>query len=174
MKIAIYILIVALCNIAASQFTELSPEEYGNNQTILECLNFGTSHIMREAVENGTLPDGPYEITQVNKVEQQAWGNTTDYRFEFEIAGPQNADITGFVIVNYELATEAMNVTDFKYHFEFHYGEESTESFESWEGSAEEAEFSWENYEFEFSAEEGFVGENEEWMLGEDDFINFN
>jgi len=172
MKTAISILLIALCNIAASQFIELSPEQYENNQTILECLNFGTSHIMREAVENGTLPDGPYEITQVNKVEQQALGNSTDYRFDFEIAGPQRADITGFVIVNYELVTEAMNVTGFEYHFEFHYGEESTESFESWEGSAEEAEFSWEN--FEFGNEEGLIGGNEEWVLGEDDFINFN
>ncbi len=181
MKFAVSILVLALFSAATSKFIELTPSQYENNQTILECLNFGTSHIMKEAVYNGTLPDGQYEITQVNKVEQKTLENGVDYRFDFEIAGPQGTDVTGHVTVNYEWATEDMNVVSYKYHFNFNLGEESGENyegnyesegyegFENWEGS-EEAEFSWENYEF--GNEEGLVV-NEEWNLG-DDFITFN
>ena len=127
---------------------------------------------MKEAVKNGTLPDGEYEITQVNKVEQKVLENGVDYRFDFEIAGPQKADITGYVTVYYEWATEEKKMVSYKYHFVFNYGEESTESYENWEGN-EEAEFSWENYEFEFGGEEGLII-NEEWSLSEDDFVSFN
>jgi len=179
MKFAVSLLVLALFSAASSKFIELSPSQYENNQTILECLNFGTSHVMKEAVYNGTLPDGQYEITQVNKVEQQTLENGVDYRFNFEIAGPQSADITGHVTVYYEWATEDMNVTAYKYHFVFNFGEESTENyegsyegegFENWEGN-EEAEFSWENYEF--GNEEGVIV-NDEWNLGQDDFISFD
>jgi len=177
MKVSVCVLLLALISFSAAQFIELSPAEYSDNQTILESLNFGTSHIMREGVNNGTLPEGEYEISQVNKVEQQVLANGTEHRFEFEIVGPQGADITGFVTVYYEWATEARTVVDFKYHSVFHFGEESTESFEgyeNWEGSAEEAEFSWENYEFEFGGEEGLINDSESWALGEDDFMTFN
>jgi len=89
------ILIVAILGFAASQFIELQPAEYENNQLILDSLNFGTSHLVKDAVDRNVLPDGAYEVTLLNKVEQQILENGTDYRFTLEIAGPRSANVDG-------------------------------------------------------------------------------
>jgi len=174
MKSFAYILLIAFLGLAASQFVELQPSQYESNQTILESLNFGASHITKDAVERNVLPDGEYEIILVSKVEEQVTENGTDYRFNLEIAGPRSAHLVGNVTVTVNGTDGSKQVVDYFYSYYFdliqseeaEVGEvgESGESLETGETSSEEAEFSWEWYNFESEAGEG-NGSNDEWNI---------
>jgi len=143
---------IVIFSFAASQFIELQPAEYENNKLILDSLNFGASYIMRHAVQKDVLPDGEYEITLVNKVEQQTLENGTDYRFTLEIAGPRAAHVDGWVTVFIAAGTEDKEVTFFSYSYYFDRifdGEGEVGEATEYEGADGEAEFSWEWFNFE-------------------------
>ena len=177
MKSFACILLIAFFGLAASQFVELQPSQYENDQTILESLNFGGSHIIKNAVEKDVLPDGQYEITLVSKVEEQVTQNGTEYRFNLEIAGPRSAHIVGNVTVSVDGTDGSKLVVDYFYSYYFDLiqneeaevgevgetGEAGESALENGETS-EEAEFSWEWYNFESENGEGNVT-NEEWNI---------
>ncbi len=142
-------LIIAIFGFASSQFTELQPSEYEDNQTILNSLNFGASHLMRDAVERDVLPDGDYEIILVNKVEQEFVSNGTNWRFNVEIAGPNNAHVEGNVTVFYASTTGENEIAHFYYSYYYNVvgsndGEDDGESL-----GVDEDDFSWEWFDFE-------------------------
>lgn len=167
MKAFTCVLILAIFGFAACQFTELQPSEYENDQTILESLNFGASHLMKDAVQRDVLPDGDYEITIVSKVEQRIVENGTEYRFELDIVGPRNTHVEGYVnVIN--LLDGDREVVNFFYRYYFDLiNSETGEAYEDLESGNEEAEFSWENYEFEMGGEEMNFNEedNEQWVI---------
>ena len=168
MKSFASVLVIAFLGLAASQFVELQPVDYENNQTILESLNFGASHLMKDAVERDVLPDGDYEITIVSKVEQQVSENGTEFRFELDIAGPRNTHVQGDVTVGFEEVTGEKKVTQFFYRYYYDLIDSETgEAYEDTESANEEAEFSWEWYEFEQSEYAGEEAnfEGEEWFV---------
>jgi len=165
MKTFAYVLLIALFGLATSQFIQLQPSEYDDDPTIQESLNFGASHIIRQAVDRGVLPEGEYEVAVVKKVETQVTVNGTDYRFNLEMAGPRDATIDGNVTVTIWIADGKMNVTDYFYSFYYNRydnGEGETGEVENIGEEEEiisgENEFVWDYYEFENI--EGEVGED--------------
>jgi len=149
MKILACILIIAIFGFASSQFVELRSSEYGGNQTILNSLNFGASHLMKDAVERNVLPDGDYEIILVNKVEQETLANGTNWRFNLEIAGPNDAHIEGSVTVFYDSATRENEVAHFFYNYYYNVVGSNDSEDDGESLGVDEDDFSWEWFDFE-------------------------
>ncbi len=170
MKTFAFVLIIALFGFASSQWIDLQPVEYENDDAIQKSLNFGASYIVRKAINNGVIPEGEYKVVKVTKVEKQVTVNGTDDRFNLEINGPRDATLIGNVTVTIWATTGELEVTDYFYSYYFNRldngeGEAGEGEISEMGGEGEEeevaggenAEFVWDWFEFENTATEDIL-----------------
>jgi len=133
---------LAIFLVIKSQFVELTPEQYQNNQQVQNSLNFGRQVIIDDAVASDLVPAGDYPVSQINSVEERVADNGFDYRFDVFMTNQEfQAQIRGLFAVNYDAVTGEMRILTYEYDYSYLVEEGPSEEFEGGieEGVGEEA-----------------------------------
>lgn len=93
------------------EYTALTPDEYENNQEILNLMNFGGEHVTNQAMKDKTLPNTNFVVKTIYSVERQVVEGT-NYRFDVDFTGCHGQWTVRANYVVFQSLTDSHEVTD--------------------------------------------------------------